>query len=384
MKILIATDWYKPVINGVVTSVENLKTGLKNAGHEVRILTLSPNMHSWQEEDVYYVASINMGIIYEKARLNWKMPKEMIEDILQWKPDIVHSQCEFSTFRIARAVAYACHIPLVHTYHTVYEDYTHYFSINHKMGKKVAEVFSRSILSDTDAVIVPSEKIHAMLLRYKVQQKQYVIPSGIDMSRYRKQAGVRERLRASLGIQPEETVLLFIGRLAREKNLDEIFRYLKDNRLKQKLLIAGDGPYRQELERMAKEFGIEEQLIFAGMIPSDQICDYYAAGDIFVNASKSETQGLTYMEAMASSLPLLCRADDCLKDVVADGENGCLYHNEQEFLQKLSALTQDAILRKKMGMAACRSVQSRYSIETFAASCLQVYHEAIYQKERAV
>lgn len=384
MKILITTDWYKPAVNGVVTSVENLAKGLRMAGHEVRIVTLSGSFRSWSEDDVYYVASINMGIVYEKARLKWIVPKSMMRDILEWKPDIVHSQCEFSTFRITREVAYACNIPLVHTYHTVYENYTHYFCFNHKMGKKVAAVLSRNILSETDAVIVPSSKIQTMLLQYKVEQPIYTIPSGIDLEQYMQdKESVRESLRASLGIKADETVLLSIGRLAKEKNLEEILYYLQKADEKQKMLIVGDGPIRSELERLAKELGIEGQLIFTGMIPPTQIPDYYAAGDIFVSASRSETQGLTYMEAMASALPMLCRADECLKGVIVNGENGFLYHTESEFLNELCRLNHDFILRKSLGMMARQSIQSTYSIKAFTDSCMDVYHKAILRKRYA-
>lgn len=143
MKILITTDWYKPVINGVVTSVENLIKGLVLAGNEVRVLTLSGNIHSAKEGIVYYIGSISAGMIYENARLKLIVPANIIQDILEWKPDIVHSQCEFSTFGVAREIAYDCKIPLIHTYHTVYENYTHYFCFNHAMGRKMAEFFQK-------------------------------------------------------------------------------------------------------------------------------------------------------------------------------------------------------------------------------------------------
>lgn len=129
MRVLITTDWYEPVINGVVTSVMNLSRQLRERGHEVKILTLSRTFHSYIEGDVVYAGSIGLGCIYPQARL--KIPKaagDYMEMLLEWKPDIVHSQCEFSTFFLAKRIASELHVPIVHTYHTVYEDYTHYFS----------------------------------------------------------------------------------------------------------------------------------------------------------------------------------------------------------------------------------------------------------------
>ena len=378
MKILITTDWYKPVVNGVVTSVESLTKGLTLAGHEVRILTLSGNVHSRKEGNVYYVGSISAGMIYENARLKLRMPANIMRDILKWKPDIVHSQCEFSTFRIAREVAYECQIPLIHTYHTVYENYTHYFCVNHAMGKKMARIFSRKVLADVDAVIVPSGKMQTMLKRYGVEKKIYNIPSGIDVDKYTcNKSEARKRIRDSLGIKPEECVLLYVGRLAKEKNVEELLQFLSRIDSNQRMLIVGDGPYRPEIEKTADSLGVRKQLIFTGMVPPKQVSDYYAAGDIFVSASNSETQGLTYMEAMASALPLLCRADDCLKDVITSGTNGLLYHTEDEFLYHFEHLRNDFLFRNQIGMIARQSIQERYSIQAFAESCMQVYNESI-------
>lgn len=135
MKVLITTDWYKPAINGVVTSVCNLREELQQRGHEVKILTLSRTAHSYEEEGVIYMGSVNAGYIYPGARLRVSSGRELYRGIIEWNPDIVHSQCEFSTFFMAKKIAEECKTPLVHTYHTVYEDYTHYFSPLQEMGQ---------------------------------------------------------------------------------------------------------------------------------------------------------------------------------------------------------------------------------------------------------
>ena len=126
MKILLTTDWYKPVVNGVVTSVINLKKELENRGHEVRVLTLSRNYKSYVEEGVYYIKSLNLEKIYPNARAVLPHTEPLIQELIWWRPDIVHSQCEFMTFSYAAKISRKCQCPLVHTYHTVYEDYIHY------------------------------------------------------------------------------------------------------------------------------------------------------------------------------------------------------------------------------------------------------------------
>ena len=135
MKVLITTDWYYPVINGVVTSVQTLAAELKKRGNEVRILTLSRNHQSYREGGVYYAGSVGAGRIYPQARLKLPVSGKCIKELILWKPDIIHSQCEFSTFLMAKKIAKELQIPIVHTYHTVYEDYTHYFSPRKKWGE---------------------------------------------------------------------------------------------------------------------------------------------------------------------------------------------------------------------------------------------------------
>ena len=127
MKVLITTDWYRPAVNGVVTSVRNLAEGLSALGHEVRILTLSGSIRSYREGNVTFIGSVSVGMVYPNARLRTARGEALVQELADWKPDIVHSQCEFSTFSFAKRITAACGCPLVHTYHTVYEDFTHYF-----------------------------------------------------------------------------------------------------------------------------------------------------------------------------------------------------------------------------------------------------------------
>lgn len=240
-------------------------------------------------------------------------------------------------------------------------------------------------MSDVNAVIAPSEKIQVMLEKYGISKTIYNIPSGINMEQYESdKSDKRRKLRASLEIEPDECMLIYVGRLAKEKNIEELFGFLAKISPEQRMLIVGDGPYFPELEKTADALGVRKQLIFIGMVPQEQVPDYYAIGDIFISASNSETQGLTYMEAMASALPLLCKADDCLKDVIANGENGLLYHTEEELIHHFEQLKNDFSYCKRISIMARQSIQERYLIPAFAASCLRVYHESIQSVEGCV
>lgn len=343
MKILITTEWYAPSINGVVISVDNLKKGLQSLGHEVRILTVSENTHSIWKDDVTYISSLNASKVYPGARvaLTVLRTNRHIRELIRWAPDIIHSQSEFSTFYMARYIAAQNNVPMVHTYHTVYEDYTHYFTRNKRFGKSLASKFSKQVLKKITCVIVPTEKIKILLLKYGVTAQIEVVPTGIDIENIPALAddSTKEILQKILLIPENNKVLVAIGRLAKEKNLEEILFFIsKMNRTDLTLLIVGDGPRFASLVEYARTLGISGNIIFAGMIPHNDIPAYYQVGDVFLSASNSETQGLTTAEALAYGTPVLCRKDLSLDHVIKDGVNGWQYESFEEFKDKLEGI----------------------------------------------
>ena len=356
MRVLITTDWYEPVINGVVTSVMNLSRQLRERGHEVKILTLSRTFHSYIEGDVVYAGSIGLGCIYPQARL--KIPKaagDYMEMLLEWKPDIVHSQCEFSTFFLAKRIASELHVPIVHTYHTVYEDYTHYFSPQKVWGRNIVQLMTKKLANAVETLIAPSDKIRKILEGYQVSCPVEVIPSGIHLEKYQlcKKEDWRKKIRMQLGIPQDALVLVYVGRMAKEKNIEEL--------------------------KLAKN------VIFTGMIIPEEVGHYYQAGDLFVSASTSETQGMTYAEALASGIPLLCRRDGCLEQVVTDGENGWQYDKKEDYLMRIQewkGMSENA--RGRMQNKAAISAE-KFSSENFAERVEKIYEQQIrkYRYENA-
>lgn len=380
MKILITSDWYLPAVNGVVTSVKNLRRELEARGHEVRVLTLSQSRRSYEKDGVTYLGSVAAGLIYPGARLRTALAGKWVREIVAWGPDVVHSQCEFSTFFLARRIAEELEIPLVHTYHTVYEDYTHYFSPNVRFGRKAAAVFTRWAASHTDCLIAPTGKVRQLLQGYGVEKPVFVVPSGIDLRRFRQEPDpLRQNvLKASLGIPQDRAVLVYVGRLAEEKRVDELLRFRADlGPGEATLLLVGDGPARQRLEGAAAGLGLAApDVVFAGMVPAEQVADWYQLGDLFVSASTSETQGLTYAEALAAGVPVLCRADPCLLGVVRDGENGWQYHDEAEFRQRLEDFLAHPQDREALARCA-RETGEEYSAQRFAQRVEAIYFEQI-------
>lgn len=380
MKILITTEWYTPIINGVVNSTVILQRELQKEGHDVRILTLSDRMHSYHEGNVTYIAAVNVGKIYPDARIALLHRNGLIKKIIDWCPDIIHSQCEFSTFIIACKIAKKVHIPIIHTYHTIYEDYTHYFFPNKKAGKAIAAILTKRAIKHTDYVIAPTDKVRDILIGYGVCQKIMVVPTGIDLQKFNmtRDEEKLKQLRKEIGIPEGNKVVVTVGRLAKEKNLDEIILFISRlNNCKITLLVVGDGPYRTSLECYAQEMNICRQTIFTGMVASEQVADYYKLGDVFVCASNSEAQGLTYLEALAVGVPALCKKDPCLDDIIIDGVNGWQYTSYQDFLEKLTILLDQEVIHDKLSQNAHECVVMEHSSNVFARKVSQLYENLL-------
>lgn len=378
MKILIASDWYAPAVNGVVTSVLNLQQELTDLGHDVRVLTLSRTPRSYRAGRVTYIGAVSAGKIYPGARIRTAPARRLLRDLAVWKPDIIHTQCEFSTFLMARHLSAATGAPIVHTYHTVYEDYTHYFSPSRKWGRRAVAVVSRLILDRTACVIVPTEKVRSILQRYRITEPIRVVPTGIDLRKFEAPSDPERltMLRQKLRIPDGNSVLVYVGRMAEEKNIGELLENVAAmDRKDLTLLLVGGGPRRQELEAQARALGVS--VVFTGMVSPAQVLDYYRLGDLFVSASSSETQGLTYLEAMAAGTPLLCRKDPCLEGVVTDGVSGWQYTSAQEFRADLLRFLSDKALQESMARSALEESRNCFSSRTFALRVLAVYQEVL-------
>ncbi|MBG0766421.1 MAG: glycosyltransferase family 4 protein [Spirochaetaceae bacterium] len=380
MRILLTSDVYKPTTNGVVTSLVNLQQGLTQLGHEVQILTLSESHTTYYKDGVWYLGSLNSSTIYPGTRVMGTLARGPLKDLITWRPDVVHSQSEFSTFILAKRIAHAVGAPLVHTYHTLYEDYTTYFSPNKRMGQIMAQLFSMHVLAKTDAVIAPTSKIERLLLSYGVEKLIKVIPSGIDLSKFvptSVEDDATRHLREQLGIPKDTQVIVYVGRLAKEKNIDELISNFStianNNRM---LLLVGDGPERPMLEEQVRTLGLGKHVIFAGMQKQEDIPSFYRLGTVFCSASTSETQGLTYVEALASGVPVLCRKDDCLDDLVRNGVNGWQYRTQTEYQQYLERLLADQELQQRLSVEALSS-STRYDRMVFAQSVAAVYEALV-------
>ncbi len=380
MKILITTDLYTVTTNGVVTSTKNLMEELQKKGHEVRVLTFSERMRSYKQDNVYYITSVSFPV-YPDVRMPLSRAGKYVKELVAWKPDVVHSQCEFFSYGYAARIAKKAGAALVHTYHTLYEQYAGYVIPSKRLGEWFVQWFSRNRLKKADNVIAPTRKVERALRSYRLKNDISVIPSGIRLEQHKVRITEEERKakRQELGLTDDNLTLINLGRLGTEKNIQELIKFFANavkTRPNIRFMIVGGGPAKEELEKLAKQLGVSDTVIFTGMVKPTEVQLYYQLGDVFVSASTSETQGLTYVEAAANGLPLLCRKDPCIEDVVYEGDNGYQYENENEFFEKIDAIGNNPEWRVK---AAKRSeeIANMYNKSVFGDAVEKVYMELV-------
>ena len=273
MRIGIFTDTYTPFINGVTTSVLMLKKGLENKGHKVYIITVNPDNLKFSLDStgtVLRIPGIPIGI-YD-YRLTGIYPLKALRQIKKWHLDIIHSQTEFGVGTFARIVAKQLHIPLVHTYHTMYEDYVHYVTHGYfnKTSKKIVEYLTLFYCDKTiTELIVPTKKAWELFKeKYMVDRNVHIVPTGIDTDRFKLENNPSfnsEQERKKLNFKKEDFIITFVGRIAEEKNIIFLLRNVKTI-VKQapnaKLLIIGDGPDLNEYKEYCKKNNLTNNVIF--------------------------------------------------------------------------------------------------------------------------
>ena len=381
MRIGLFTDSYPPYINGVATSVYNLREALIKMGHTVYIVTVNDSVvkHVYdKEEKILKIPGIPVGIY--NYRLSEIYPISTIKIIKNWNLDVIHSHTEFGVGIFARLLSKKFKIPLVHTYHTLYEDYTHYITHNHfdKLSKKIVKDLTKIYCVKTaKETIVPTDKIYKLFKeKYMITKNISVIPSGINIEKFFaeniEENKVKE-IKRRYGISNNDFVILFVGRLAPEKNIEFLLnahqKLIEKQIFNIKLLIVGDGPDKENYINISRKLNIFDKVIFTGKIDQEEIQYYYQCADIFATASNSETQGLTVIEAMASGIVPVCINDMAFIDMIPKNS---IFSNQEEYISKLITFSKNDELRNKLKKEV-REKAEEYSSTTYAKKVLNVY-----------
>ena len=392
MRIGIFTDSYYPHISGVATSIEMLKEALIDMGHDVYIV--APNLDNRKfiydkEKKIILLPGIKTGLY--KLRITGIYSNKAMKIIKnEWNLDIIHSQTEGTVGAFSHIVSKKLNIPVVHTYHTLYEDYVYYVTHGHfdKIVQKGLARYTKFYYEHKcDELIVPTYKIKDIFNnKYNIKRSMTVIPSGIDIKKFESTNELRKKakeIRKKYKINDDDFVIGSVGRIASEKSFDKIISNLvpltKINN-KIKFMLVGDGPELDKLKDMVKDLELGNNVIFTGLIDYDLVPSYYNSFDIMVSFSKTETQGMTIIEGLASSLPVVCINDTSFREMVQNAYNGYLFNSDDEFRKYILELSSNKELYNTMKMNAKNSVYC-YSKEVFAASVLKVYNMAIQKRK---
>ena len=398
MNIAIITDTYFPDINGVTSSIYTLALALRKRGHRVYIFatseTNSPVIRRVSKHPpVFRIPSFPM-LLVRPYRTTMPYSLRLVQILKRLKIDIIHTQTEFSMGLIGLSSSMTLHLPIVHTYHTMLEDYTHYIlngKVKNIITPDMAKKFSKTFCNVPTGLIVPTEKVKNALREYGVKKPIYVIPTGIDVSPFNRSNFDKneiDALKEKYGIRPDEKILLSLGRVAKEKSIDRIIDQVPkicEKSPNVRVLIVGDGPALQGLKDQAEKLHVSDKVIFAGAAPYAEIGKYYQLGDAFISCSTSETQGLTYYEAMAAGLPVIARKDDAVNELFQDGVNARLFKEESEIADIVSDIFKDPVTAERYSANAEKTVAS-FSAETFAVRVEEAYMNAIarHVREKAI
>jgi glycosyltransferase involved in cell wall biosynthesis len=384
MHIAYFTNFYLPVVNGVVRSVQAFRETLTNMGHNVFVFAQEDDYED-KEPFIFRYPSLHLPLSVD---IPTALPVSSFMDQLipRLKLDVIHTHHPVLLGQTAAAKARDHNLPLVFTFHTQYQEYTHYIPFPQEQVqeflKNTVMNWMREFMRKCQHIVIPSESMRSILVNdYGLIDRFTVIPTGIDNTPYKKANGAA--LRAEWGWD-DDKVIVSAGRLAEEKNwstLLQAFTLAQKKRAKLRLVLIGDGPQAESLRQLAGELGIVERVLFAGKVPFEQVPSYLKAADLFAFASVTETQGLVTMEAMAAGLPVVAVDGSGTKDILENGAQGFLVDNDPNDLAKgILKIVKSPSLMDEFKAAALKKSRA-YDNKRLSRKMLKVYEQAIEDKK---
>ena len=388
MRLLMISDVYFPRVNGVSTSIETTRHALEKLGHEVTLIVPDyPQQEESTEPNVLRVPARKVLFDPEDRLMAWRDLRRTMRALAPQKFDLIHIHTPFIAHYAGTLLARNLKLPVVETYHTFFEQYLeHYIPfLPDPMLRLMARRLTANQGNAVNALISPSIAMRDILRRYGVRTPISVIPTGIDLESWR--APTAPDPRQTLGLSPTQPMLLFVGRLAFEKNVEFLLNMLASliaQRPDVSLVLAGEGPAEKHLRKLTTQLGLDEHVHFVGYLPRDgQLQALYRAADAFVFASATETQGLVLVEALALGLPVVALAEMGTRDVVREGE-GCLIatNNLDGFAARVLELINHPHAARQLAAQAVIAAEA-WQEERVAERLVHFYEETLARGESA-
>jgi 1,2-diacylglycerol 3-alpha-glucosyltransferase len=378
------TNFYHPIVNGVVRSVASFRETLMKQGHNVFVFAQSDGNYKDNEPFIFRYPSLPLPL----GEISAAIPVSPFVDQLlpALKLDVIHTHHPILLGQTAARKAAELGLPLVFTFHTQYWEYTHYIpfpqEVIQEFLKHAIHRWLRDFMQKCQHIIIPSESMKEILVRdYGLQERYTVIPTGTNLEPFLNADG--KGLRNQMGWQ-DKTILISVGRLAPEKNWETLlyaFAKVDSQHPDLRLVLIGDGPSRESLHQLASELGIAEKVRFTGTLPFEEIPTYLKAANLFSFASITETQGLVTIEAMAAGLPVVAVDGSGTRDIVEDGKQGFLVENDSDALAKgLNHLLSEPQQMKRFSQNALKKAKT-FDVNQLGKQIISVYEQAIQDKK---
>lgn len=374
------TEGYLPQLNGVAISVEASVKALEKRGHKVYVFAPQIPGYKDKRDNVYRLPSVNVNKRADFRFATYFSRKSlMLASKIEF--DIIHGHSGGPVTMLGWQVARLKGIPYVLTYHTMWSQYTHYVLKGKIVDPGMIKTASRIMGNWSDNIIAPTRKIKSELLKYGIDIPITVIPSGVDTEAFAK--AKKGYLRKKLKIAQNEKILLYVGRLGKEKSVEDLvkmFHQLSKNNPGTSLVFVGDGDERQNLAKLAENLGISAKVYFTGNIDPVEIPGVYADADVFVFASRTETQGMVILEAMAAGVPVVAIEDTAFKELIHSQKNGILVRNISGFSLSVEKLLRDKIYAGNLSREGLKTA-SLYSVDIMAKK-LEDYYNALLERKK--
>ncbi|MGX7417557.1 glycosyltransferase family 4 protein [Carnobacterium gallinarum] len=335
MNIGLFTDTYLPQVSGVATSIKTLKDELEKNGHRVTIFTTTDPNADENEPNIVRLTSIPF-FSFKDRRIAVSGSHTAVKKAKEYELDLIHTQTEFSLGLTGKQVAKHLKIPCIHTYHTMYEDYLHYIAKGKIVKPYHVKLLARYFCNQTDGVIAPSERVLEQLRTYEVVRPIEIIPTGVVLTDFN--LDHKKDIRQELGFTNDTPIILSLSRLSQEKNITAILKAMPEliqAKPNLQLVIVGKGPQKAELEDLAVKLQITEHLTFIGEKERQEVPAYYAMADLFVSASESESQGLTYIESLACGTNIIAKQNVYTEGLIGTGDFGQLFLDDTDLAKTI-------------------------------------------------
>ncbi|HDK25527.1 MAG TPA: glycosyltransferase family 4 protein [Candidatus Atribacteria bacterium] len=384
MRIAFFTNCYKPLVNGVVTSIVSLKEAYERKGHETYVFAPQVDGYIDQEKNVFRYRSVNLT---KKVKYPIAIPLSFRAKkvITEFNPDIIHVHHPFVLSSPAIMYGKKLGIPKILTLHTQYERYAYYIApIPEKLTQEAIKRIIFNLAYKIDCITTPSGSMKELIKSYGIKNRIEVIPNAIDLDPFRQKDELKcSEIRKRYNLKEDDKIILYVGRVAQEKSIDKIIEALAITKRKGisnvRLLIVGGGPAIEELKNLVRSLQIEEQVIFTGEVKNEEIRHYYKIAYLFTIASTTETFGIVIIEALASGIPVLAVKAPGAVDILTDGLDGLLVDNDndiEKFANALDKIIREPELRERLSQGALKTSE-RYSIDIVSERMLNLYREVM-------